>query len=119
MTTPEGKVKIKVRELLREFDCYYFQPVQMGYGRAGLDFHCVVAWNDCAIAFFIETKDWDKDLTERQKLLANTLSTKHKANVFRVRNETELRRLRQWLIAMRNQSSLLQATTFSVTTTSP
>jgi hypothetical protein len=40
MKTEEGKVKDKVRDLLREYGAYWFMPVQMGYGQASLDFLC-------------------------------------------------------------------------------
>jgi hypothetical protein len=50
--TPEGRVKSDVRKLLNRYEVYYFMPVQMGYGAAGLDFHCVVKWRRVPIAFF-------------------------------------------------------------------
>ena len=65
--TPEGKVKKEVKRVLDAFGVYYFMPVQMGIGAAGLDFHCAVRFGDCALAFFIETKAPDKEPTDRQK----------------------------------------------------
>lgn len=61
--TPEGIVKDKVKELLKEFEVYYFMPVQNGYGACGLDFHCCVEGR----AVYIETKAPGKKLTPRQE----------------------------------------------------
>ena len=36
MTTPEKKVKDKVKKLLEEYDAYYFMPTTGGYGRSGV-----------------------------------------------------------------------------------
>ena len=62
--TPEGKVKDKVKKLLKKHDCYYFMPVQAGYGAATLDF--LVCCKGCFIG--IETKAPGKKATERQLL---------------------------------------------------
>lgn len=35
MTTPESKVKAKVRKILDEFRAYYVMPVTGGYGNSG------------------------------------------------------------------------------------
>jgi hypothetical protein len=53
-TTPEGKVKAKVKKLFAQFgtELYYFMPVQCGYGSVGLDFHCCYR----GVAFAVETK---------------------------------------------------------------
>lgn len=61
-TTPEGKVKERVRDLLKAFDCYYEMPVPGGFGKSGLDF--VV----CKNGFFleIETKAPGNTPTDRQ-----------------------------------------------------
>lgn len=60
--TPEGKVKVKVKALLRDHNAYYFMPVQAGYGAPGLDFFC------CVHGFFlaIETKAGKAQPTARQ-----------------------------------------------------
>jgi Holliday junction resolvase len=36
MTTPEKKVKDKVKKLLEEYGAYYFMPTTGGYGRSGV-----------------------------------------------------------------------------------
>lgn len=94
MTTPEGKVKDKVKRLLKKYDVYYFMPVQAGYGAPGLDFHC------CAngTALFIETKAGNKKLTPRQE---NTVMEVQKANgvVFIIHDDSvELSQLEQFLM---------------------
>lgn len=35
MTTPESKVKQKVRKILNDFSAYYVMPVTGGYGNSG------------------------------------------------------------------------------------
>lgn len=64
MTTPEGKVKDKVKKVLREYGAYYHMPVQNGMGAPTLDF--VVCHKGRFIA--IETKTEKGVLTLRQKL---------------------------------------------------
>lgn len=52
-TTPEGKVKKRVKEILKELGAYYVMPVTGGYGNSGVpDF--VVCYR--GIFFGIETK---------------------------------------------------------------
>ena len=36
MSTPEKKVKDKVKKLLEEYGAYYFMPATGGYGRSGV-----------------------------------------------------------------------------------
>ena len=36
MTTPENKVKNKVKKILEEYGAYYFMPTTGGYGRSGV-----------------------------------------------------------------------------------
>ena len=39
--TPEGRVKAKVKALLKKYNIYYFMPATGGYGRSGVpDFIC-------------------------------------------------------------------------------
>ena len=40
-TTPEAKVKAKIKALLKEHNVYYAMPIGTGYGNAGVpDFFC-------------------------------------------------------------------------------
>jgi hypothetical protein len=63
-STPEGKVKDKVKRLLKKYGCYQFWPVQTGYGAPTLD--CLA----CCKGHFIgiETKAPGKRPTPRQRL---------------------------------------------------
>lgn len=61
--TPEAKVKDAVKALLKEYECYYFMPVQAGYGMPSLDF--LVCCNGMFLA--IETKAPGKKPTPRQE----------------------------------------------------
>lgn len=65
MAGPEDKVKRQVTKILKSFgeDCWYFMPVQTGFGRPGLDYHCCL----CGVAFFVETKARGKKPTPRQE----------------------------------------------------
>jgi hypothetical protein len=64
MQTPEGKVKDRVKKLLKQYKCYYFMPVQAGYGAPSLDI--LVCCRGVFIA--IETKRPGKKPTPRQEL---------------------------------------------------
>lgn len=60
----EKTVKDHVKRLLKAHNCYYFMPVQSGYGSPALDFICC-----CRGAFFsVETKAPGKTPTPRQEL---------------------------------------------------
>ena len=37
-TTPEGRVKAKVKALLKKYNIYHFMPATGGYGRSGVRF---------------------------------------------------------------------------------
>ena len=69
MATPEGKVKNKVKALLKAHGCYQFWPVQTGYGSPTLD--CL----GCHTGdfFAVETKAPGKKLTPRQKDTATNI----------------------------------------------
>lgn len=62
-STPEGKVKIKVKKILEEIGAYYFLPVSGGYGDAGVpDF--IVCWRGEFVG--IECKAGDNKPTALQ-----------------------------------------------------
>ena len=67
--TPEGRVKAKVKALLKEHGAYFFMPVQTGYGAQTLDFLV------CAYGFFIgiETKAPGKHPTANQLRVMNDI----------------------------------------------
>jgi hypothetical protein len=63
MSTPEGKVKAKVKKVLKAHKVYDFWPVQTGMGAATLD--CLACHK--GKFFAIETKAPGKVLTDRQE----------------------------------------------------
>ena len=63
MTTPEGKVKNKVKQVLKEHGAYYHCPVMNGMGAPSLDFVCCHR----GAYFAIETKAGNKKPTPRQE----------------------------------------------------
>lgn len=70
MTTPEGKVKAKVKRELKTLPRkFVFMPVQNGMGAPGLDFF------NCIEGLFvaIETKVPGKVLTPRQEITKNAI----------------------------------------------
>lgn len=82
--TPEGKVKDKVKRLLKKYGAYYFMPVQTGYGSPTLDI--LACYKGIFIA--IETKAPGKKPTARQEL---TIKEIRKANglVYVIDGDTE------------------------------
>lgn len=49
-TTPEAKVKAKIKTILKEHNVYYAMPIGSGYGNAGVpDFLCCVNGHFMAI----------------------------------------------------------------------
>jgi hypothetical protein len=61
----EKTVKERVKKLLREHGCYWFMPVQSGYGSATLDF----LGSHRGRFFAVETKAPGKRLSPRQELV--------------------------------------------------
>jgi hypothetical protein len=89
--TPEGKVKKRVKDVLKEHGAYWFMPVQSGYGAATVDFLV------CANGFFvgIETKAGRGEATQRQLI---TMEQIHQAGgVTLVINEHNLHELKELL----------------------
>jgi hypothetical protein len=64
MSTPEDKVKSKVKALLAKYPVYSFMPATGGYGRSGVpDFVCCIKGR----FFAIETKAGDNKPTKLQE----------------------------------------------------
>lgn len=95
--TPEGKVKAQIRKVLDRYGVYYFMPVQSGLGAAGLDFHCVIAYQRIPVAFFVEAKPEGGKPTKRQELLIDRLRRYQNARTFIVNDDIELEILENWL----------------------
>lgn len=71
--TPEGKVKNDVRKLLKDWDVWFYQPVQNGMGVVGIpDFIC--CWHGYFIA--VETKAPGKinNTTANQKRILQNIA---------------------------------------------
>lgn len=83
--TPEGKIKAKVKALLKQYGAYYHMPVQNGMGEPTLDF---VA---CLRGYYIavETKAPGKKPTPRQLVTMEQMRAAG-AFVFLVSCEAEL-----------------------------
>jgi hypothetical protein len=106
VTTPEGKVKQRIKGLLGRYAPYvwYDMPVPGGYGKSTLDF-MGSAWG---LAFAIEAKAGTvADATLRQRITANRMA-RAGVEVFTVCGgsiEEDLIRLEFWLQAVRNANA--------------
>jgi len=92
MATPEGKVKDKVKKVLKAFDAYWHCPVQNGLGAPSLDFiGCYKG-----LFYAIETKAGNKQPTPRQE---STIAEMRKsgAKVFVINEVTGTQELEDWL----------------------
>lgn len=98
MTTPEGRTKASINRVLNAFGVYYFMPVQSGYGKKGVDYHCAVRYGDVALAFFIEAKKPDGEPTALQRnFLAERREQQH-AKTFVIDDDNlTLHKLVVWL----------------------
>jgi penicillin-binding protein-related factor A (putative recombinase) len=63
MSTPEGKVKDRIKKVLKASGAYYHMPLQNGMGGPTLDFIC--CYN--GMYFAIEAKAPDGKITLRQQ----------------------------------------------------
>lgn len=92
MSTPEGKIKERIKALLKAFGVYVHMPVQNGFGDPSLDF--VI----CAGGLFlaIEAKAPGKKPTARQELTIAAMEAAG-AFVFVVSGEADLARLKATL----------------------
>lgn len=90
--TPEGKVKARVKAVLKKFGAYYHMVVQNGMGAPSLDFV------GCHVGrfFSVETKAGNKDMTDRQKQTASEMR-KAGGKVFLVNDVEGLDELQLWL----------------------
>lgn len=95
--TPEGRVKAKVKTVLKRFGAYYHMVVQNGMGAPSLDF---VGCHSGRF-FAVETKAGNKDMTDRQKQTASTMRDAG-AQVFLVNEVFGLAELEHWLQEIEN-----------------
>ncbi len=98
MSTPEGKVKREVKKLFAickqaGIPLDVMMPVQGGYGKPGLDFHCIVNGR----ALVVETKAPGEWLTPRQREQALKVVNANGA-MFVVSDSDGLRALGWWIL---------------------
>lgn len=90
--TPEGRIKAKVKEVLKAHGAYWHMPVQSAYGAPSLDFI------GCHRGRYygIETKAGDKTPTKRQ---AGTMAAIENAGgkTFLINEVTGMQELEEWL----------------------
>lgn len=90
--TLEGKVKERVKKLLKAHGAYWHMPVQNGMGAPSLDFVCCYDGK----YFGIETKSGNKQMTPRQELTAKAILAAG-GEVFLVNEEVGMDKLESWL----------------------
>lgn len=95
MTTPEGKVKARVKKVLAAHGAYWHCPVQNGMGAPSLDF----VGCHRGRYFAIETKAGNKQMTPRQETTAEEIRAA-KGLVFLVNDVEGLDILEEWLNAL-------------------
>lgn len=95
MTTPEGRVKDKLRKLLKEYPgLYSYWPVPMGYGRTTLDMLGCYRGR----FFSVETKAEGKKPTLKQTVeLQNIERAMGHAFVISGVSDPEFGKVREWL----------------------
>ena len=92
MTTPEGKVKARVKKVLAAHGAYWHCPVQNGMGAPSLDF----VGCHRGRYFAVETKAGNKQMTPRQETTAEEIRAA-KGLVFLVNDVEGLDILEEWL----------------------
>ncbi len=92
MTTDEGKVKARVRDLLKAYEAYYHQPVMNGMGAPSLDFV------GCSKGryFAVETKIANKGMAPRQEITAAAIR-RAGGKVFLVNETSGMDELKEWI----------------------
>ena len=96
-TTPEGKIKTKVKQVLDKYrdHTYTYMPVPGGYGKATLDWLGAIR----GVAFAIEAKAPGKKPTARQYLAIQEM-VRGDVTVFVINDEAGLEALDNWLARM-------------------
>lgn len=90
--TPEGKIKLLVKVVLKQYPVYGWWPVPAGYGENSLDYVGCINGK----FFAIETKAPGKKLTPRQLEISERIQ-KAGGKVFVVCDEESLDALEDWL----------------------
>jgi hypothetical protein len=89
--TPEGRVKDKIKRVLKDHGCWYYMPVPAGFGVPSLDFLCSTP---CGRAFGIEAKAPGKKPTPRQQATMREMEAKS-VKCFLIDGDTT--ELEEWL----------------------
>lgn len=99
--TREANIKNQISKVLFKYNVYSFMPVQMGYGAAGLDYHCIVLTKDNRpFPFFIEAKKPGEGPRPRQDVLIQKLREEYNCKVWVIDNETGILALGTWLYSI-------------------
>lgn len=104
----ESTVKNKINRVLFKYNVYTFMPVQMGYGAAGLDYHCIALVNGHPFPFFIEAKKPGEDPRPRQNVLIDKLRKEYNCKVWVVDNEASVIALDVWLSSITSNQTTTQ-----------
>lgn len=72
--TPEGLVKDDIRAGLASIGAYVFQPVQFGFGKRGVDFHCTLPPNGKALLIEAKRPDGGKLTRIQRKTLDDNVA---------------------------------------------
>lgn len=104
-TIREGTIKDRIKKVLLKHKVYSFMPVQMGYGAAGLDFHCVILVRDQPLPFFIEAKRPGKEPRPRQADLRKNLRDNYNCKVWVIDDDKGIAELEVWLYNITKQKA--------------
>lgn len=91
--TPEGRVKARIKNLLKRHEAYYFMPVQQGLGAPALDFF--VCYKGMFLA--IEAKALGKVMTPRQELTAGAIRKAEGSTLLIDGSEESIEALESWI----------------------
>ena len=98
MATPEGRVKARIRAVLKKFGVWFYSPVSNGMGVHGIpDFVCVHNGR----SLMVEAKAGGKQPTERQAVQIEAIR-RAGGTVFIVNDETGTTELEAWLQEVAN-----------------
>jgi len=101
--TPEGKIKKKVKDLLRKYDVWYFLPGNNGFGKSGIPDFVAIADGQF---IGIECKaDTTKQPTELQRICGEAI-VRAGGLWFLVRCEEDLREVEECLLSRMPERSL-------------
>lgn len=95
MTTPEGKIKDQVKQVLKHYDAYWHAPMQNGMGAPTLDFICCYKGQ----YFAVETKADEKTKPTLRQIITIGKIEAAGGKVFVIGGATGLMELTDWLVS--------------------